>query len=190
MEHGAQIHTPPASQERLAILARRCGYTHADDPVAPFISELQKHTAEVRAVYNRVFVDAPPTETRIEPEPRVAPPNENARLIREAASRLSKVIASGAGAAHDVEQTLVSALPNTINASRSLRNLAAWATSFATFALDQTHSAELRLGGDEWSILIERLTLVLSSQYLAHLLIARPTLSRTLACDTQGHRAP
>lgn len=186
MEHGAQIHTLPASRERLAILARRCGYTQADDPVALFIRELQKHTSEVRAVYNRVFVEAPPGETRSEPAARVTPLNENARLIREAAARLSKVIATSAGAGHDVEQVLVSALPNAINASRSLRNLAAWAASFATFALDQSRSTELRLSGDEWSTLIERLTLVLSSQYLAHLLIARPTLARALLGDTQS----
>lgn len=185
MEHGAQIHTLPASQERLAILARRCGYSQADNPVAPFIRDLQKHTSEVRAVYNRVFVDAPPSETRSEALPRVAPLNENARLIREAAVRLSKVIATRAGAGHDVEQVLVSALPNAINPSRSLRNLAAWANSFATFALDQADSAELKLSGDEWSTLIERLTLVLSSQYLAHLLIARPTLARSLVGDSQ-----
>src|SRR6185369_17714793 len=188
MEHGAQIHTLPASQERLAILARRCGYAQAGDSVAPFSGDLQKHTSEVRAVYNRVFVDAPPTEIRSEPPPRVAPPNENARLIREAATRLSKVIAAPAVAAHDVERTLLSALPNAINASRSLRNLAAWATSYATFAVDQTASAELK-PGDEWSTLIERLTLVLSSPYLAHLLIARPTLARALSGDTQGQGA-
>jgi glutamine synthetase adenylyltransferase len=185
MEHGAQIHTLPASRERLAILARRCGYAQADDPVAPFIRDLQKHTSEVRAVYNRVFVDAPPSETRSEAPPRVAPLNENARLIREAAARLSKVISTPGGAGHDVEQVLVSALLNAVNPSRSLRNLAAWATSFATFALDQAHSAELSLEGDEWSTLIERLTIVLSSQYLAHLLIARPTLARALVGDTQ-----
>jgi glutamate-ammonia-ligase adenylyltransferase len=189
MEHGAQIHTLPASQERLAILARRCGYTQAGDPVAPFIRDLQKHTSEVRAVYNRVFVDAPPAETRTEPEPRVAPTNENARLIREAATRLSKVIAAPAGATNDVEQTLVSALPNAINASRSLRNLAAWATSFATFLVDQTHPPEVKPAGVAWSTLIERLTLVLSSPYLAHLLIARPTLARALAGDTQSQGA-
>jgi glutamate-ammonia-ligase adenylyltransferase len=41
------------------------------------------------------------------------------------------------------------------------------------------------LSGDDWSKLIERLTLVLSSQYLAHLLISRPPLASALIGDAQ-----
>jgi [glutamine synthetase] adenylyltransferase / [glutamine synthetase]-adenylyl-L-tyrosine phosphorylase len=181
MEHGAQTHTLPASRRKLEMLARRCGYNQADDPLAPFMQDLQRHASEVRAVYNRVFAAVPPTQTRT--APRVAPPDENARLIGEAAAHLSKVIATPAETRPDVEQILVSALPSAINPSRSLRNLAAWANSFATYGLDQVHSTGWMLSDEEWSTLIERLTLVLSSQYLAHLLIARPTLARALIGD-------
>lgn len=183
MEHGAQTHTLPASRAKLELLARRCRYTQADDPVAPFMQDLQKHTSEVRAVYYRVFADAVPTETSNAAAPRDAPRDENARLIREATLRLSKVITTPAEAKRDVEQVLVSALPNAINPSRSLRNLAAWANSFATYGLDQIHSTARMLSGDDWSTLIERLTLVLSSQYLAHLLISRPPLASALVGD-------
>lgn len=183
MEHGAQTHTLPASRAKLELLARRCRYTQADDPVAPFMQDLQKHTSEVRAVYYRVFADAVPTETRNAAAPRDAPRDENARLIREATLRLSKVITTPAEANRDLEQVLVSALPNAINPSRSLRNLAAWANSFATYGLDQIHSTARMLSGDDWSTLIERLTLVLSSQYLAHLLISRPPLASALVGD-------
>jgi glutamate-ammonia-ligase adenylyltransferase len=126
-----------------------------------------------------------PAETSSAAAPRVAPRDENARLIREAAARLSKVIATTGEAKHDVEQVLVSALPNAINSSRSLRNLAAWANSFATYGLDQTQSPAWTLSDDDRSKLIERLILVLSSQYLAHLLISRPMLARALIGDSQ-----
>jgi glutamate-ammonia-ligase adenylyltransferase len=182
MEHGAQTHTLPASRQKLSMLARRCGYNQVKDPVAPFLQDLQKHASEVRTVYNRVFVDVPPTEP-LGATPRIAPPDENIRLIREAAARLSSLIANPDETKHVIEQVLVSALPNAINPSRSLRNLTAWANSFATYGLDQIHSSEWMLSGDQWSTLIERLTLVLSSQYLAHLLISRPTLARALLCD-------
>ena len=185
MEHGAQTHTLPASLQKLEILARRCGYAQADDPVTPFMHDLEKHASAVRTVYNRVFTEAAPTETLSAVAPRATPRDENARLIREAAARLGKVIATTAETKHDVEQVLVSALTNAINPSRSLRNLAAWANSFATYGLDQTQSPAWTLSDDDWSKLIERLTLVLSSQYLAHLLIARPSLARALIGDSQ-----
>ena len=183
MEHGAQTHTLPAARQKLEMLARRCGYTKTNDPVAHFLQDLQKHTSEVRAVYNRVFVDVPPTETGSGAAPGLAPGNENARLVKDAAARLGHLIATPDSAKHYVEQILVSALPHAINPSRSLRNLTAWANSFATYSLDQLHSMEWMLSGGQWSILIERLVLVLSSQYLAHLLISRPILARALIDD-------
>src|SRR5215510_8969179 len=54
MEHGAQTHTLPTGAERLNFLARRCGYL-AGDSTKAFLAELEAHTAEVRAIYHRVF---------------------------------------------------------------------------------------------------------------------------------------
>jgi [glutamine synthetase] adenylyltransferase / [glutamine synthetase]-adenylyl-L-tyrosine phosphorylase len=183
MEHGAQTHTLPQSRAKIEMLARRCGFTQADDVAGRFMKALQKHTSEVRAIYNRVFVDAAPKETSTAPTAGAAPESENARLIRDAAARLSRVIAISAGTKLDLDHILVSALPIAINPSRSVRNVAAWANSFATYAPDQIRSPEWMLCAADWSRLIERLTLVLSSQYLAHLLISRPTLASALVAD-------
>jgi glutamate-ammonia-ligase adenylyltransferase len=183
MEHGAQTHTLPQSRAKIEMLARRCGFTQADDVAGLFMKALQKHRSEVRAIYNRVFVDAAPKETGAAPTPGAATESENARLIRDAAARLSRVIAISAGTKLDLDDILVSALPNAINPSRSLRNVAAWANSFATYAPDQIRSPEWMLSAADWSRLIDRLTLVLSSQYLAHLLVSRPTLASALVAD-------
>src|SRR6185295_8661927 len=75
------------------------------------------------------------------------------------------------------------AVPSAINPSRSLRNLAAWADSFATYTTDQLQASGWAVGRDEWPILIERLILVLSSQYLSHLLVSRPMLAGALVED-------
>ena len=192
MEHGAQTHTLPAAPAKLEILARRCGYLQMEDSVARFRLDLERHSSDVRAIYNRIFAagadgaDGPPADIRVSTEHRARPDDENTRLIREAAVRLSKVISAPAQATLDVEQTLVAALPGAINPSRSLRNLVSWASSFATYASDQTQASGLARSSEEWSRLIERLTLVLSSQYLAHLLISRPTLASPLARDTSS----
>src|SRR5262249_9488177 len=54
MEHGAQTHTLPLAQERLQMLARRCGYRQRD-AATQFQRDLQAQTATVRAIYNRIF---------------------------------------------------------------------------------------------------------------------------------------
>jgi len=70
---------------------------------------------------------------------------------------------------------LESALPQTINSARALRNLTSWSDSFATFT---DHHSVIR--ESEWPLLIERLILILSSPYLAHLIVSRPTLAGAL----------
>ncbi|KAF0248808.1 MAG: glutamate-ammonia-ligase adenylyltransferase, partial [bacterium] len=51
MEHGLQTHSLPTSDEKLLLLARRCGY----DTYAAFDQHLQPHCQNVQSVYNRVF---------------------------------------------------------------------------------------------------------------------------------------
>jgi glutamate-ammonia-ligase adenylyltransferase len=72
MEHGAQTHTLPLSDEKLELLARRCGYQTVHDFAAlklnnifvnlsaaiAFKRDIESHAANVRAIYNRVLSES------------------------------------------------------------------------------------------------------------------------------------
>ncbi|HXF40542.1 MAG TPA: hypothetical protein VN687_12570 [Blastocatellia bacterium] len=181
MEHGAQTHTLPASRERLELLARRCGYDGPTDQLTAFTEDLARHTSAVRAVFNRVFVASPQEATTQAPAmPEIE--DEGNRLFKQAARRLARLIHTGSSGALEsldglpgIERLLESALPQTINSARALRNLISWADSFVTFT---DHHGVIR--ESEWPLLIERLILILSSPYLAHLIVSRPTLAGAL----------
>jgi len=194
MEHGAQTHTLPASRTKLALLARRCGYVQSDDPATPFVRDLERHTAAVRAVYDRVFIEGAQSQSPAEVRPEAARADvvddETARLIKQAAVRLHKVIGTGPAEAAQfwrnsvgIERVLTSALPCSINASRALRHLAAWAESLATYSTESFHARGWAVRAGDWATLIERVLLVLSSQYLSHLLVSRPLLASVLVED-------
>jgi len=182
MEHGAQTHTLPAAPVKLELLARRCGYQHSNDAAGSFVGDLEKHTAAVHAVYDRVFLQSasqPPVEATRASQPANGVDDETVRLINQAASRLMKVTETDADT---VERVLTTSLPPSINALRALRHVTAWAESLATHNEEQIHTLAVQTG--DWAILIERLVLVLSSQYLAHLLVSRPLLASSLTEDT------
>jgi glutamine synthetase adenylyltransferase len=183
MEHGAQTHTLPALRLKLELLARRCGYGQSHDPAGNFIGDLEKHAAAVRAVYDRVFIEGaksqPPPEANREILQTDEVDDETGRLIKQSAARLKKVIEAG----DDIDRVLTSSHPYTINPLRALRHLTAWADSLATHTDEQIRSG-LAVRTSDWEILIERLVLVLSSQYLAHLLVSRPLLANALTGDS------
>ncbi|HXI89486.1 MAG TPA: hypothetical protein VNO24_05665 [Blastocatellia bacterium] len=196
MEHGAQIHTLPASPTKLALLARRCGYVQSDEPATPFARDLERHTAAVRAVYDRVFIEGTQSQSPVEARPEAARADavddETARLIKQAAVRLHKVIRTGPAEAAQfwrdsvgIERVLTSALPCSINPSRALRHLAAWAESLATYSSESFHARGWAVGAGDWATLIERVLLLLSSQYLSHLLVSRPLLAGVLVEDVR-----
>jgi [glutamine synthetase] adenylyltransferase / [glutamine synthetase]-adenylyl-L-tyrosine phosphorylase len=199
MEHGAQTHTLPATRSRVELLARRCGYTQPDDPATVFMRDLESHASEVRAVYNRVFVEdlqlPAPATPLLEPARTEGIDDETSRLIKEASLRLQKAMRAASGevkqgsfAGDALERMLESAIPSAINPSRALRNLAAWADSLATYPAHQIRASGWTVIGDDWPGLIDRLILVLSSQYLSHLLVSRPVLASALIEDREPFR--
>ncbi len=72
MEHGAQTHTLPLTDEKLEVLARRCGYQTVSDftalkrdtafvnpaAAAAFKRDVESHAANVRAIYNHVLSES------------------------------------------------------------------------------------------------------------------------------------
>ncbi|MGA9771146.1 MAG: hypothetical protein WBV94_19085 [Blastocatellia bacterium] len=183
MEHGAQTHTLPLASERLELVARRLGYHDA----AQFLRDLEDHTTSVRTIYNRVFAESSEPQSATTTEERKTEKevdDETDRLIRHAATSVAKLIrAQDSGLDNnEVEEIIARALPSAINPLRSLRNLTAWAESFATYAHD--HVKEWRVAQGGWAELIKRLLPTLSSHYLSHILISRPALAGALAGET------
>ena len=194
MEHGAQTHTLPSARQKLDLLARRCGYFQAHDATDRFLDDLQSHSSAVRAVFDRVFGEAPALQTKGEDySERPASDDvddETERCIKQISARLKRVMATrGVDATQqfheqkDVRGPILSALPRSINQSRALRNLAAWAESLATYSEEQFHAAGWNVRVVDLKPLLERLILVFSSQYLAHLLVSRPLLAIALIED-------
>jgi [glutamine synthetase] adenylyltransferase / [glutamine synthetase]-adenylyl-L-tyrosine phosphorylase len=198
MEHGAQTHTLPSALPKLELLARRCGYLQADDAASHLTKDLERHASAVRAVYHRVFVEGarsqPAIEVHLEAARTDGVDDDHSRLIKQAANRLGKVIDAGPGKAtqfsradHGIERVLASALPSAINPSRALRHLTAWAESLATYSHEQVQNTGWPVRSGHWATLIERLILVLSSEYLSHLLVSRPLLASALIGDEVEH---
>jgi glutamate-ammonia-ligase adenylyltransferase len=196
MEHGAQTHRLPLAQERLELLARRVGY-QGQQATGELLADLDKHTSAVRAVFNRVFIDEGSQATgaaMVAERPRIKEidiDDEAGRLIAHSAAALGRLaghaaalVPSGEEAssldAHKLEQALASALPRAINPLRSLRNLAAWASSLSTYTADQVLAAGWRIKEGDWAELIRRLAVLLSSQHLAQVLISRPLMASVL----------
>jgi len=192
MEHGAQTHTLPVSEKRLGLLARRCGYVQSVNPANQFIKDLEKHTAAVRSVYERVFAQSSRqqliTETAGQKEQVDEIEDQSKRQINQTAAKLKSVIATTEDKRHllqepgRIEEILALSLPHTVNPSRALRYLMAWADSLATYTRENAIDG---LPDDVagWATLIERLIVVLSSQYLSHLLVSRPLLATALLED-------
>ena len=191
MEHGAQTHRLPAARGRLELLVRRCGYAQSDDAVALFLSDLEAHTSSVRGIYDRVFATMGDLKaaTSREPVESTAPggeaDEETVRLVRRANIAFRKLIEARADhtgarpiSSEAITDAINAALPSAINAPRALRHLTAWAESFATYRGERPSAS--MVGESDWKTLIERLLLVLGSQYLAHILVSRPALAGVL----------
>ena len=202
MEQGVQTHSLPLARDRLETVARRSGYQAARDPAADFRRDLETHTANVRAVYNRIFIEG----SSVQKEAAVAQAcgaeihldDETERLIAQASAALGRVKAQSpdekAGAA---EPMIAEALASAINPIRSLRNFISWAESLATYDLS-------RLGGEgeiysnlfskllsnELPGFLKRLMPLMSSQYISHILISRPMFAAALGEVGAGREKP
>lgn len=170
MEHGAQTHTLPRARARLDLVARRAGYADA----AAFLAELERHTAAVRTIFNRVFV-----ESSNEALPALAgqvSDTEADRLIQQASAALARLVGEESRGAGAIEKLILAALPSALAPHRALRNLVGWAESFATY--EQADAAlSQRALSENLPVFIERSLALLSSQYLSQVLISKPALA-------------
>jgi len=190
MEQGVQTHSLPLARDRLELVARRSGYQAAREPVADFCRDVEAHTANVRAVYNRVFIEG----SSIQKEPGAAQAgkaagemdDETERLISQASVALGRVKAQRSAeqaGAEGVEPVMAEALASAIDPIRSLRNFISWAESLATYDLSRLHGeghALSKLLSNELPGFLKQLIPLLSSQFISHILISRPVFATAL----------
>jgi glutamate-ammonia-ligase adenylyltransferase len=218
MEHGAQTHTLPLVEEKLELLARRCGYQTVRDIFSPkpegfaspgqaalaFKRDIERHSLNVRAIYNRVFGDSSAApETGKAPTPTAAQPiqafsepldEETERLVQQATAAITKLMTAapddlwpgGTIENSAVENLVTERLGDTINPTRALKALFAWAESFSTYNQEHTRAVLEILLGDLPTV-IRRLITTFSSQYLSSILVSRPLLTAALV-DRKANR--
>ena len=188
-----QTHRLPIAAERLELVARRSGYNQHPKPTAAFLSDLEAHTAAVRAVYNRIFAEdrsaASPASNDDAQKRDQHPDDETERLIHHASDAINRLIAAqgerdaitGLSRSDDrVKAAIAAALRVAIEPLRSLRNLTAWADSLATYESNANPSTRVILSEAFLPQTIEQLIAALSSPYLAHILLSRPGLALAL----------
>jgi len=195
MELGVQTHRLPIAAKRVALLARRSGYNNHPNPADAFLADLEAHTAAVRAVYNRVFAEDQSDAQKHDAQKHDAqkreqhPDDEIERLINHASATVGRLLAAqGEQDAGDwrsrsderVRAAIAAALPAAVEPLRSLRNLMLWADSLATYESASNPETRAILSDALLGQTVERLIAVLSSPYLAHILLSRPGLARAL----------
>lgn len=182
MEHGLQTHAVPVEPERRTLVARRMNFGGAN-ALAEFDAALASHTANVTAVFNRVFGAAAISDEKRIPRPRPAA-IDSSRSITTGASikfaaevfaRHCRCTVAGDAAADAIVRLLQEEAANSLNAERALAQVTRVATS-----LDK-EDAEVALTEDE----LRRLVKICGvSDFLGELFAGRPALIQTLAFET------
>lgn len=183
MEHGLQTHSLPLMTEKLALLARRCGYS----TYAQFDHELQNHCHNVNTIYSRVF-DLADTQTEAQvlaampiipssvvipseiPHTDIAPLD---KLLNEVVAALVALPTTLTEA--DIAQAVAQSLSSTLNPARALRRVRDVALSSAT---EEHLESETGLTVAQIS---ELTTICGASHYFAQLFISYPWLAKCLS---------
>jgi glutamate-ammonia-ligase adenylyltransferase len=178
MEHGLQTHSLPTSEEKLFLLARRCG----QETYKSFEEKLLTHSQNVQNVYNRVF-----GQTEIKPSNKfkalsqsvlnisrqtqknlVAPIANIESLFQEALIELAN-LPNLKEEQTEIAKAIALGLESSINPARALRKLKDFSLSLR--AEDEKNQQLLSLKQ------IEELTIIASnSQYFFQMLISHPSL--------------
>jgi glutamate-ammonia-ligase adenylyltransferase len=167
MEHGLQTHTVPEAGEAQALVARRMGFSSADQ----FLSSLKAHTTNVRNTYDRLFSDL---EETAQGKNEIAPPviDKDAALATAAA----RVFAAhstepGSAAPTTLAHHLIALARQSLNPHRALLQLARITASLEK--LDE----HLVISEPNLETLVQ---LCGSSDSFAEMIAANPTLITSL----------
>lgn len=125
MEHGLQTHTLPLSDDKLELLARRCGYSSQEE----FEHTLKTHTEYVNRVYRRVF-ESPPESLPRPARPHLRDSSQNLPSVGSIDSHqlrglLTEVIDAylhlGSYEEADLKDALIRSLQNSYSPLRALK---------------------------------------------------------------------
>jgi len=163
MEHGLQTHTVPEAAEALGLLARRMGFTGADQ----FLSALKTHTTNVRNTYERLFSDVEET-TQQKAEPPVLEAIDKDAALATAAAR---ILASHGTGSTALAHHLIFLARQSLNPHRALLQLSRITASLEK--LDQ----HLSISEANLDALVQ---LCGSSDSFSEMIAANPTLITSL----------
>ncbi|MEW6732546.1 MAG: hypothetical protein AB1489_14550 [Acidobacteriota bacterium] len=141
MEQGLQKHNLPQTPDKLALLARRCGYPDS----ATFEDNLQLHRQHVSAIYQRVFSQTAETLTSRSHQPSSTPvmpvklvaevKDADIDLVKRLFQEVLTAILSLPGwelNQTDTAEALVAGLENSLNKARTLKRVRSLVLSAAT----------------------------------------------------------
>lgn len=179
MEHGLQTHSLPTSEEKLLLLARRCGY----ETYSAFDQHLQLQCQNVQTVYNRVFgqteIKSPNKFNALsqsalnisrQTQKNLATPVANVEsLFQEAILELASLPNIKLNQT-EIAQAIALGLSTTINSARALRRLRDFSLSFRA---ESEKTSELNFTSQQ---IQELLTIGGNSQYFIQILISHPQL--------------
>lgn len=189
MENGLQTHSLPLSEEKLLLLARRCGYY--DFPT--FNKDLQEHCHNVSTIYQRVFAPAENSEILELPQPSVlakttqtaiALPEELVTIISNAgvdrsttANLFPEIVSTLRKLNPTLEEKIISnaiatGLTETVNIMRALKRVRDYVLSALSEQFDQYLFTEQQL---------RELTIICgSSYYFTQFFLSSPHLIKQL----------
>jgi [glutamine synthetase] adenylyltransferase / [glutamine synthetase]-adenylyl-L-tyrosine phosphorylase len=168
MEHGLQTHTVPDAAEAQALLARRMGFTNADQ----FLGVLKTHTTHVRNTYERLFSDLEET-TQQKAEPPVLEAIDKDAALATAAARVLTAHSTERGSAGSIALAhhLIFLARQSLNPHRALLQLSRITASLEK--LDQ----HLSISESNLDAMVQ---LCGSSDSFSEMIAANPTLITSL----------
>jgi glutamate-ammonia-ligase adenylyltransferase len=184
MEHGLQTHTVPEAPQAQVLIARRMGFSGVDT-TKDFSVALKFHTANVRRAYDRVFAEVgegaaektPAAEDRSSGSSGQAlEPFDIDAAAAQAAARvfslhLASEKSSGLGDSEALSKLLRAKAGQSLNAHRSLSNVARIAASL------EKSTNQVAISQDD---LMALLRLCGSSEFFAEMIAANPALIASL----------
>jgi glutamate-ammonia-ligase adenylyltransferase len=191
MEHGVRTHTVPLEEEKLRLLARRMGHSGSGDLGAAFFSDLQAHLENVASVFESVFREKAIPEKAKASSARSASPEQLQieTMIESVVVTLGAVFAKKKKERRaEIKKQIAAGLELTLNPLRAVKNLSAFAASFAAAVRDRSTTAAAAL---TWAralpAALPRLVEFFGvSQFFSQILITNPDLVRRLLASSDA----
>lgn len=193
MDQGMRTHVVMTEPERLDVLARRLGYVDDGQPGQRFLGDLQRHLANVQAIFEGLFSGDERTRAK-----RLSPPRDDQEWkkaqLETALEQLAVAFKASEQAQAMLPVLVPTALARTLDPDRARRNLVAFAQSLThALAEDTENASRLGAAGELFLDTVERLLRVFGvSQFFSQILISHPRLVGQLAvaADEVVRRTP